>query len=147
MSEGMNRVTLLGNLGAEPELRYTAAGQAVLHLRLATNESWLDKNRERQERVEWHEVVVWGARGEALAKILSKGSCILVEGGLRTHSYEKDGVKRYRTEVVAREVCLTPRRQAPILDESAFAEPSRPGLRNGKTPPIPLEATSDEIPF
>lgn len=105
MSEGLNRVTLLGNLGADPELRYTQSGQPVLNLRLATTESYLDSNRVRQERTEWHHVVIWGKRGEGLARVLSKGSRILVEGGLRTSSYDdREGVRRYRTEIFANNV-------------------------------------------
>ena len=107
MADGLNRVMLLGNLGADPELRMTPGGQAVLKLRLATSESYLDRNRVRQERTEWHSVVVWGKRAEALAKILSKGSRIFVEGGLRTSSYDdRGGNKRYRTEVVANNIIL-----------------------------------------
>lgn len=105
--DGLNRVMLMGNLGADPELRMTAGGQAVLKLRLATTESYLDKSKERQERTEWHNVVVWGKRAEGLSKILTKGDRIFVEGGLRTSSYEKDGDKRYRTEVIASNVILT----------------------------------------
>lgn len=110
MAEGLNKVMLLGNLGADPELRMTAGGQAVLKLRLATTETYLDKSNTRQERTEWHSITVWGKRGEALAKILAKGSNIFVEGGLRTSSYEKDGEKRYRTEIVANNILLTGRR-------------------------------------
>jgi single-strand DNA-binding protein len=106
MAEGLNKVLLLGNLGADPELRVTPGGQAVLKLRLATTESYLDRNNARQERTEWHSVTVWGKRGEALAKILSKGSSIFVEGGIRTSSYEKDGQKIYRTEIVANNIIL-----------------------------------------
>ena len=107
MADGLNRVMLLGNLGAEPELRMTGGGQAVLKLRLATSESYLDRNKARQERTEWHSVVVWGKRAEALAKILAKGSKIFVEGGLRTSSYDdRDGNKRYRTEIVAQNLLL-----------------------------------------
>jgi single-strand DNA-binding protein len=108
MAEGLNRVMLLGNLGADPELRMTSGGQAVLKLRLATSETYLDRNKVRQERTEWHSVVVWGKRGEALAKILAKGSRIFVEGGLRTSSYDdKEGHKRYKTEVVANNIILS----------------------------------------
>ena len=107
MAEGLNRVMLLGNLGADPELRMTQGGQAVLKLRLATSENYLDKNRQRQERTEWHSVVIWGKRAEALAKILTKGSRIFIEGGLRTSSYDdRDGNKRYRTEIVAQNLLL-----------------------------------------
>src|SRR6186713_2539990 len=108
MAEGLNRVLLLGNLGADPELRMTNGGQAVLKMRLATSETYLDRNRQRQERTEWHNVVVWGKRAEALGKFLTKGSRLFVEGGLRTSSYEdKDGNKRYRTEVVAANIILS----------------------------------------
>ena len=108
MSEGLNRVMLLGNLGADPELRMTNGGQAVLKLRLATSETYLDKNKVRQEKTEWHSITVWGKRGEALAKILSKGSRIFVEGSISTSSYEdKNGEKRYRTEIKAANIILS----------------------------------------
>jgi single-strand DNA-binding protein len=113
MSDGMNKVILLGNLGADPELRYTTAGVAVLNVRLATSESYVDRNKEPQERTEWHTVVVWGNRAEGLSRVLTKGTGVLVEGTLRTSSYEKDGQKRYRTEVHARDVFFTGRRGAP----------------------------------
>jgi single-strand DNA-binding protein len=107
MAEGLNRVILLGNLGADPELKMTSGGQAVLKMRLATSETYLDRNRVRQERTEWHNVVVWGKRAEALSKFLSKGSRLLVEGGIRTSSYEdRDGNKRYRTDIVANNIVL-----------------------------------------
>ncbi|MBI3206539.1 MAG: single-stranded DNA-binding protein [Myxococcales bacterium] len=108
MAEGLNRVFLLGNLGADPELRVTNSGQAVLKMRLATSETYLDKNRVRQERTEWHNVVVWGKRAEALGKFLTKGSRIFVEGGLRTSSYDdREGNKRYKTEIVASNIILS----------------------------------------
>lgn len=107
MAEGLNRVILLGNLGADPELRSTSGGTAVLKLRLATSESYLDRNKQRQERTEWHRVVVWGRRAEALGKILTKGDRILIEGSLRSSSYDdKDGNKRYTTEVIASNIVL-----------------------------------------
>jgi single-strand DNA-binding protein len=106
MAEGLNRVMLLGNLGADPELRVTPGGQAVLKLRLATNETYLDRNNVRQERTEWHRVTIWGRRAEALGKILQKGDLLFVEGRLQTSSYEKNGEKRYSTEVVANNVVL-----------------------------------------
>src|SRR4029453_817494 len=107
MAEGLNRVMLLGNLGQDPELRMTSNGQAVLKLRLATSESYLDRHKVRQEPTEWHSVVMWGKRAEALSKILSKGSRLFIEGGLRTSSYDdKEGNKRYRTEIVANNIVL-----------------------------------------
>jgi single-strand DNA-binding protein len=106
MAEGLNRVMLLGNLGADPELRVTPGGQAVLKLRLATNETYLDRNNVRQERTEWHRVTVWGRRAEALGKFLQKGDLLFVEGRLQTSSYEKNGEKRYSTEVVANNIVL-----------------------------------------
>jgi single-strand DNA-binding protein len=107
MAEGLNRVLLLGNLGQDPELRMTSNGQAVLKMRLATTESYVDRNRVRQERTEWHSVTVWGKRAEALGKFLTKGTRLFIEGGLRTSSYEdREGNKRYRTEVVASNVIL-----------------------------------------
>jgi single-strand DNA-binding protein len=109
MANGYNRVILFGNLGADPELRHTSQGTAVLKLRLATSESYLDRNKVRQERTEWHSVVVWGKRGEALARLLSKGAKLFVEGSVRTTSWddEQSGQKRYRTEINATEILLT----------------------------------------
>jgi len=110
MAEGLNRVMLLGNLGADPELRYTQGGQAVLNLRLATTESYLDKDKVRRDRTDWHSVVVWGKRGEALSKFLTKGSSLFIEGSIRTSSYDdKEGNKRYKTEIVANNVILAGR--------------------------------------
>lgn len=109
MAEGLNRVILIGNLGQDPELRFTQGNQGVLSLRLATTESYFDTNtKERKEITEWHSVVVWGKRGEALNKILSKGSRIAVEGRLKTRSWDdkNGGGKRYATEVVANNVIL-----------------------------------------
>ncbi len=91
MAEGLNRVMLLGNLGADPELKMTSGGQAVLKLRLATSETYLDRNKVRQERTEWHSVVVWGSVPRRSVS-LTKGSRLFIEGGLRTSNYDdKDG--------------------------------------------------------
>jgi len=107
MAEGLNKAILIGNLGQDPELRYTQGGQAVLNLRLATTETFVNRDKERQQRTEWHTVVVWGRRGEALNKILSKGRTICVEGRIQTRKWEdREGNKRYGTEIVATNVIL-----------------------------------------
>jgi single-strand DNA-binding protein len=97
----VNRVILLGNLGADPELKYTQNNQPVCNLSLATNESFTDKGGQRQERTEWHRVVIWGKTAEACSKYLGKGRSVYIEGRLQTRSYEKDGQKRYSTDIVA----------------------------------------------
>lgn len=99
---GINRAILVGHLGADPELKYTDSGQAVLRMRLATSESWKDKNGERKERTEWHTVVMWGKRAESLARHLGKGQQVGIEGRIQTRQWEdKTGAKRYSTEIVA----------------------------------------------
>jgi len=120
--EGLNRVMLLGDLGADPELRVTRGGQSVLKLRMATNERYQDRNQEWKDRTEWHNIVVWGKRAESLSKILQKGSRLFIEGGLRTSSYEdREGNKRYKTEVQANHVILAggDRRQQPSAQREA----------------------------
>lgn len=113
LANGLNRVMLLGNLGADPELRMTNSGSAVLKMRIATTESYLDRNRQRMERTEWHNVVVWGRRAEGLAKFLTKGMNVFVEGGLRTSSYDdRDGNRRYKTEIVAKNVVVNSSRRS-----------------------------------
>lgn len=104
--EGLNKATLIGNLGADPELNFTKGGEPVLKLRLATTESYKDRNGERQEKTEWHTCVLWGKRGESLAKILRKGETICVEGSIQYRDWEKDGVKRTSTDIRVRNVVL-----------------------------------------
>lgn len=154
MADGLNRVMLLGNLGAEPELRMTSGGQAVLKLRLATSETYLDRNKARQERTEWHSVVIWGKRAEALAKILAKGSKVFVEGGLRTSSYDdRDGNKRYRTEIVAQNLLLLGRAGGGGGGggggprESSGGESYRPSDEGGAPEPDFSDNEDDDIPF
>ncbi len=141
MAEGLNRVMLLGNLGADPELRVTPGGQAILKLRLATNETYLDRNNVRQERTEWHRVTVWGRRAEGLGKILKKGDTLFVEGRLQTSSYEKNGEKRYSTEVVANNVVLPGAGRG-----RGEGEGPREGARSGGPSRAPSRETSD-APF
>lgn len=97
----MNRWHGLGNIGADPELRMTGAGSAVLKFSLATNERWKDQSGQKQERTEWHRIVMFGKRAEGLARHLSKGMMVAVEGRIQYGSYEdKQGVKRYTTDIV-----------------------------------------------
>ena len=158
MAEGLNRVMLMGNLGQDPELRFTQGGQAVLNLRLATTESYLDRDRVRKERTDWHNVVIWGKRAEGLSKILRKGSSILVEGSLRTSSFEgRDGQKRWKTEVNARNVLLTGSgggggggaRRADTPEASGGYEDYAPGGPPYEGPPDAFGGADDEddIPF
>src|ERR1043166_4015275 len=105
MAGGVNKVILVGHLGADPDMRYTPSGQGVCELRLATSESWNDKNGQRQERTEWHRIVVWGKRAEVCSKYLAKGRQVFVEGRIQTRNYDdKDGNKRYITEIIANDV-------------------------------------------
>lgn len=107
MSEGLNKVILFGNLGSEPELRATPAGVHVLSFRVATTEVYFDKEGKKQERTEWHSITVFGKRAEALSRILTKGARVLIEGRIHNSSFEKDGQKKYKSEVVANEIVLS----------------------------------------
>ena len=99
---GVNKVILVGNLGKDPEVRYLEGGTAVANFSLATTESYKDKQGNRIEQTEWHNIVVWRGLAEVAEKYLKKGSQVYVEGKLRNRSYDdKDGVKRYSTEIVA----------------------------------------------
>ncbi len=103
--EGLNKVMLIGNLGQDPELSFTQGGTARMRLRLATTERFLSRSGERQERTEWHNVILWGKRAEALNKFLSKGQTIYVEGTIQYRTWEgKDGQKHYATDIRANEL-------------------------------------------
>lgn len=105
MAGGVNKAILIGNLGADPEVRFTPSGQAVANFRIATSESWNDKNGQKQERTEWHRIVVWGKLGELCGEYLKKGRQCYVEGRLQTREWtDKEGKKNYTTEVVANQV-------------------------------------------
>ena len=142
MNDGMNKVLLLGNLGANPELRFTATGTAVLNFRLATSETFVDRNKEPQSRTDWHSVVVWGARAQGLSKVLNKGTAVLVEGGLRTSTFEKDGLKRYKTEVHARDVHLVGRRVQTGELDATIPDPAEDTLEHGELPPSEIRAAA-----
>jgi single-strand DNA-binding protein len=105
MAGGVNKAILIGNLGADPEVRFTPGGQAVANFRIATSESWTDKNQQKQERTEWHRIVVWGKLAELCGEYLKKGRQCYVEGRLQTREWvNKEGQKQYTTEVVANQV-------------------------------------------
>lgn len=102
MAGGVNKVILIGNLGRDPELRYTQGGSAVAQLSVATTRTYTNRNNERVDETEWHRVVVWGKQAEFCNQYLTKGRQVYVEGRLQTRSWDdKDGNKRYSTEVVA----------------------------------------------
>lgn len=143
MADGLNKVMLLGSLGADPELRNTTSGEAILSLRVATSESYLDRNKARQERTEWHRVTVWGKRGEALAKFLKKGSKVFIEGGLRTTSYEKDGQKVYKTEINATNVIMCGGGGKSDAREESDYTPSK----SGRGPALDAPPDDSDIPF
>ena len=106
MARGINKVILVGNLGADPDTRYMPSGKAVTNIRIATSESWKDKQTgDMQERTEWHGVVLFDKLGEIAAEYLRKGSQVYIEGSLRTRKWQdKEGKDRYTTEVVARDM-------------------------------------------
>lgn len=125
----VNKVTLLGNVGQDPELKQTAGGTAVTTLNLATNEVWKDNYGNNQERTEWHRVVMWRKQAEIACEYLRKGSKVYLEGRLQTRTWnDKDGVKRYTTEVIADAFTMLDSRQT----EVSQTEPI-----NMDTPPQP----------
>ena len=124
----VNKVILIGNLGADPELKSTPNGAAVANLSLATIDTWKDNDGNKQERTEWHRVIVWKKLAEITAEYLKKGSKVYFEGRLQTRSWEdKDGVKRYTTEVVADNmVMLGQKEQSAELDEQLLDKQQEP---------------------
>ena len=107
MARGVNKVILVGTLGKDPEVRYSQAGAAMTSISVATNESWKDKNGEKQERTEWHRVKFFGRLAEIAGEYLKKGGQCYVEGKLRTEKYtDKQGVERYSTDIIADEMML-----------------------------------------
>ena len=98
---GVNKVILVGNLGADPEMRYTASGTAVCKFRIATSERYKDRQGNMQERTDWHRVTAWGKLAEICGQYLAKGKQVYIEGRLEYGSYEKDGVKHYTTDIIA----------------------------------------------
>jgi single-strand DNA-binding protein len=141
MSEGLNRVMLLGNLGADPQLRYTQGGTAVLTIRMATTETYFDQNKVKKEKTEWHSATLFGKRAESLSKFIAKGSRVFVEGGLHTSSWEDNqGNKRYKTEVnISRIIMLDGKR-----DGSSTQQQTEGGVESD----VQHDALGvDDIPF
>ena len=101
---GVNKVTIVGRLGQDPEMKAVGQGSTVTRLNVATSESWVGKDGQKQERTEWHRVVVWGKLAEICAKYLSKGKQVYLEGKLQTRSWDDNGVKKYSTEIIASSV-------------------------------------------
>lgn len=150
----VNKVILIGNLGDDPEVRFTGTGQAVATLRMATNERWTDKGGQQQERTEWHRVIVWGKQAEHCKEYLSKGRQVYVEGRIQTREWtDKEGNKRYTTEIVAQSVRFLggPGERRSGSPSAGSASSSGGGKSASQPPPQePSESFSseeDDIPF
>lgn len=134
MSASLNRSIIVGNLGKDPEVKNTTSGKTVATFSVATNESWLDADKKKQTRTDWHLVEVWGTNAKLVGQYLTKGRLVLVEGALRTDKFEKDGQTHWRTKIVARNV--------QFLDRP---EKDAAGVQGEETPePGP---SGDSIPF
>ncbi|MGE0528796.1 MAG: single-stranded DNA-binding protein [Bdellovibrionales bacterium] len=144
MMSGVNKVILIGRLGADPEVKTVSGGQTVARLSVATSENWTDREGQKQERTEWHRVVVWGKLAELCGKYLSKGRQLYLEGRLQTRSWEdQQGQKRYTTEIVANTVQFLSGGQ-PSASSSASSGNDFGAQDFG---PEPSFDNSDEIPF
>jgi len=156
MARGINKVILIGNLGADPETRYSAGGSAVTNVRLATNETWKDRQSgEQQERTEWHRVVFFGRLAEIAAEYLRKGSTVYVEGRLQTRKWQgQDGQDRFTTEIVGNEMQMLGGRGGAgggaMDDDGGAPAPKRKpaAAASGPAPgPAPSDDFDDDIPF
>lgn len=142
---GVNKVIVVGRLGSDPEVKTIAQGQTVARLSVATSEVWNDKNGQKQERTEWHRIVVWGRQAENCGKHLSKGRQVYVEGRLQTRSWEDaQGQKKYSTEIVATSVQFLGGGNATSTERTATANQEEQFNDFG---PEPSFDSSDEIPF
>jgi len=156
MARGVNKVILIGNLGADPETRYLPSGGAVTNVRLATSESWTDRNTgQKQERTEWHRVVFFSRLAEIAAEYLKKGSKVYIEGALRTRKWQdKEGKDQYTTEIVANEMQMLDSRGGGGGDyDTGGGYAPEPQQRRSQQQPAPAtsggpeEAWDDDIPF
>ena len=147
----VNKVIIVGNMGRDAEVRYTPGGAAVATLSLATTDVWNDKAGQRQEKTEWHRVVVWGKQAETLAEYLTKGRQIYVEGRLQTRQWDdKDGNKRYTTEIRSDRIVLLGGRGGAGEGGGGGGDYGRPrptSSSGGGAAPGPPELTEDDIPF
>ena len=143
----VNKAILVGRLGRDPEVRYTTSGTPVANFSLATDESWTDKNGERQRRTEWHQIVVWSRLAEICERYLRKGRLIFIEGTIQTREWEdRDGNRRRTTEIVARNMQMLGSRS----DEVGMGSGAqRPASRSSapSQPSQEVEITDDDIPF
>ncbi len=149
MARGINKVILVGNLGADPEVRYMPSGGAVANITIATSESWKDKQTgEQQDRTEWHRVVFFNRLAEIVGEYLRKGAKVYVEGSLRTRKWQDQaGVERYTTEIVAAEMqMLDSRGGAPSNAPAHQAQSSQPPM-SAPAPASVSEEFDDDIPF
>ena len=149
MARGVNKVTLIGNLGADPEVRYTANGSAVANIRLATAESWRDRESgENQERTEWHRVVFFSRLAEIVSEYLKKGSQVYIEGRLQTRKWQdRDGNDRYTTEIVANEMQMLGGRGGGGGGFDAPSQSSSPSPAQNSNNEPPMDDFDDDIPF
>lgn len=148
MSRGVNKVILIGNIGSDPEVKYTASGVPVANFSLATSESWTDKaSGQRQERTEWHRLVLWRKLAEIAGQYLKKGSKIYVEGRLQTRSWDdQSGQKRYMTEIVVDDMqMLDGRGDAGYGGE--MSHPGGGGQSGGDAGPPGAPMADDDLPF
>jgi single-strand DNA-binding protein len=153
MARGVNKVILIGNLGADPEVRYTSGGSAVANVTIATSSSWRDKQSgDMQDRTEWHRVVFFGRIAEIVSEYLRRGAKVYVEGSIRTRKWQdKSGADRYTTEVIGNEMQMLDSRGGSSAPESG--KPSYASNADGASKkPNPAEAMSaddldDDIPF
>jgi single-strand DNA-binding protein len=148
----VNKVILVGNLGADPETRYTANNDAVTNIRIATTETWKDKNGEKQERTEWHTVVFFGKLAEIAGEYLRKGRQVYVEGSLRTRKWQdKSGQDRYTTEIVAGDMKMLGSRSgggdAPMDREPAPSVAPEPRAAAPRKSGTGFDDIDDDIPF
>jgi len=148
MSRGLNKVMLIGNLGNDPVTRYTQGGAAVTSIGIATNETWKDKQTgEKQERTEWHNVTFFGRLAEVAGEYLRKGSKVYVEGQLRTNSWEKDGQKHYKTEIIASEMQMLDSKGQGGGAPGGQQKPPPQRAAHPVSNPDSLEDFDDDIPF